>query len=981
MAGIDEENPRNNPSNADYDEKFNSVKKAEETAGSASVADDRQGDADSVREAEDKGTALSGGLYKPSPEGKRLKFSVRTFLSKRGPMVGIVGGLGVAGALLAGIFGPSTMLVNLMENLTLMNDSNSTALERRFMKIFGHMTQPSDPICANNTKKLKCKTGRISNKALLQLSERAGITPFFDSSTRNTDITKGGYPSKNPTGYTVDLGDGKTANVAAKDLPGFLANNPKIAANVLGRKGAFNLRVKAWTGKYINQKLFGRINVNRGGGLSDGENGKHPASQIVSKATERLREKIPAIDRLGNLTTTLSNGIKTKVEGNLGPAKKGGTAYILAVAGCIGAKAPAYIAAGIAAVQLAQLLPVAHEVILSPGSKLKASGVDEGVEITPEDIEAPATLLTNQTPRASDGKMTSALDSPYLLSAMGVNTSKPPALADYAPGLAALVAIKPALAVERETRQACSAILSPGAMYSAMAVDAAVTVASSATVIGGIVKVIASFAIAEGVVFMLSDLISGGAKAAITAIGTNDKIPKAEGEELGHVLGISAAGFFSSGSMSRHVPGLKMSQLSDASVVQAENEAFRRDMDIASLSPFDTSSRYTFLGSIVHKFSTLALQNGTFSGGFLSQLFNLGRLPLTTLSVTAGATSNFTAEYCGYAEEFGLDTPDPADVPAINMAGLPCTGLTSNQAAMSTSFAIDAIESQGWINEDIETPESATIEDLLDSGYIKTETPLYDTITNCSDALSGDYLYNAAGCTTNNSTKDIAAVSHKLNVKSCGDLCVDDLEMGSGSVSAVALEAAPVALIDFQLAQMINGEDEEVGVASGEYVSPVSQGFQLRNGFGPRAAVSGASGASTWHTGQDIGAPPSDKSIYAIADGVVQSVGGDSTNPVRIKHADGLVSVYLHMWPGDVLVKSGDAVTAGQKIGKEGCSGQAQGYCSGDHLHIEIDISGVKSASKSLYESFKSNPVGTNRPPHSRIDPLEFFREMGVEGY
>src|SRR5690606_6670644 len=114
-------------------------------------------------------------------------------------------------------------------------------------------------------------------------------------------------------------------------------------------------------------------------------------------------------------------------------AKKGGVGYTLAVASCIGIKAPAYVAAGVAAVQLAQLLPIANMTVLSPGAKLKASGADITNEITMEEANEIGTLLTEKVPRESDGKATSALDSPYLLAAIGAGSGTL-AVSKYAPG-------------------------------------------------------------------------------------------------------------------------------------------------------------------------------------------------------------------------------------------------------------------------------------------------------------------------------------------------------------------------------------------------------------------------------------------------------------------------------------------------------------------------------------------------------------------
>ncbi len=65
--------------------------------------------------------------------------------------------------------------------------------------------------------------------------------------------------------------------------------------------------------------------------------------------------------------------------------------------------------------------------------------------------------------------------------------------------------------------------------------------------------------------------------------------------------------------------------------------------------------------------------------------------------------------------------------------------------------------------------------------------------------------------------------------------------------------------------------------------------------------------------------------IYAAADGqVVYAADGlkEYGNLVLIKHIDGYISAYAHN--SKMLVKSGDNVTAGQKIAEMGSTGASQ---------------------------------------------------------
>ena len=104
------------------------------------------------------------------------------------------------------------------------------------------------------------------------------------------------------------------------------------------------------------------------------------------------------------------------------------------------------------------------------------------------------------------------------------------------------------------------------------------------------------------------------------------------------------------------------------------------------------------------------------------------------------------------------------------------------------------------------------------------------------------------------------------------------------------------------------------------------------------------------HGGTDIAAP-ADANIYAIADGVVVTNQYHSSygNYIVIGHGSKnattgyyqYYSLYAHQIRLSKLVKVGDSVIAGQKIGNVGSTGDS----TGNHLHIEIysrDASGNK---------------------------------------
>jgi len=897
------------------------------------------------------------------------------FVKKRGAAITVAAIVGIGGGFAVLTAGPASLIVSLASNITGHNDSSTPSIQRRFIKAFGFAANgDKSGLCASSTS-IKCKMGRISNSGLEKLAAK-GAVAYDANGPIDTNGGKG-YPTRSPTGYAIDVGEGAIKNVAVDEMIGFLASDAEVAAKILGSRGAFALNLKTWSGKYLKENFFSKIGILRNGGIADGTNGKSKYSELMTK----LRERIPGIEKLSDVT----GKVKAKVETHLGKSKKGGAGYTLAVASCIAVKAPGYVAAGVAAVQIAQVMPVVMDVVLSPASKLKASGVDKEVTFTSDDMGAAGKIITEKTPRESDGKMTSSLDSPALQSVMGINTNKVAVSEDYTPGFSFLTSplVLAANQANKASEPACNAIMSPAAMYTALAVDSAVTVAASTTIIGGVIKVAAGWAISEVVTQVATNIVGDAATAAITDIASNDKIAKAEGQAFGDVLAVSATTFFPGGAMARNIPALKKSQVPEFAALQKDAQDFDREMDIASLSPFDTSSRYTFMGSILYNMNMAKLSTGSYTSGILSMLSSAVRAPLG-LS-TASAEPGFNDANCDYAAEFGLTTEKPEDTPAINMSGLPCTGLTTAQASMSTEAAIDHVVSEGWLDETKPIKDDDTITDLVTSGYIKADTPLSDYITTCSDASSGDYLFNTAGCTISTSTKDTSTVNAKLDerVGSCikNEGCISESsDIGSAGTAAAgvkdgaSMDAIPAFLLDYQIKQIINGEDDEKNAASpstttGDIVAPVSPGFKITGGFGPRNAP--CAGCSTWHQGTDF--TTGDKAVFAIMDGTVVSGGSGVNNIVTIKHADGLISSYWHMAPADVTIKTGDTVTAGQQIGKMGRQGQATGV----HLHFELDISGVSDPS--AYDAYTKNSGGYN--PGKRIGAIDYFSKNGVAGF
>ena len=763
-----------------------------------------QNDSASTAVNDQESSVPGNGFYQPSAGKKKSPVTFKSLLKKRGPIAAIVGILGLGGGILGIFLSPATMLQNIMENFTWKNDSATIVKESRAKKVMNNMIGASDDAGICKSKKIRCKTGRLSNRALKKF-KKSGLIPV-DADGKEMDIKGRGYPEKNPTHWKVEgLNDGKPIESSKLKDELLKKENRKIASKVYGRTGLFKMRFRAWTGKHISG-LYKKFELKRNSAIS-----KLDKKLGIKEKREKFKEKLPKFKE-GPALEKVGKGVS-----NLGSKlKKGGLAYAISAGACTVVKIPNLIAAGVAAVQLAPLLGLVMDVILSPGSQAKASGLDSsGSGFSQETMETIGTMLTERGKmKGSDNAEGSALDSPYLLAAMGVNNDKPGIAKNYIPGYS--VATNPIVrtlnSAEEASEPVCNYILSPVAMYTSMAAEAAI--AASTGGISAILSWAGKAALSEVIKKVLEYTVGEKVKNILAELAKSLLIPdKAQYKDLGDALGVGAAAFFSAGSMGQMLPGLKMSQLAEFNGIQIANEEFQKEMDIASLSPFDISSKYTFLGSIFHNMGNMMMANGTYSKTPVAMLSNILRLPSMALSYSStakAASGMYSDKYCGYAKDFSMGSGSSED-PAVNMAGLPCTGITNSQANMSVEEAIQIAEDEGWVKKDADIPDGATIADLMDN-YIIKDTPLHDFIEDCSAAEKGEYWFNSGGCTApTDSTQTVSITTPTYKDSEGKDITNKSFEVENSAkqYDDRKLSAMSVFLIDFQIAQSINGEDDE----------------------------------------------------------------------------------------------------------------------------------------------------------------------------
>jgi len=139
-----------------------------------------------------------------------------------------------------------------------------------------------------------------------------------------------------------------------------------------------------------------------------------------------------------------------------------------------------------------------------------------------------------------------------------------------------------------------------------------------------------------------------------------------------------------------------------------------------------------------------------------------------------------------------------------------------------------------------------------------------------------------------------------------------------------------------QIERDILAAQRAVEYAGGEMTWPVPGQYRVTSNFGGRADP--ITGVWSSHGGTDIAAPYA-SSIVSANDGVVIFAGWHYSygNYVIVDHGGGIATLYGHC--SKLLVGKGQAVSRGEKIALVGSTG----YSTGNHLHFEVRINGVRT--------------------------------------
>lgn len=161
-----------------------------------------------------------------------------------------------------------------------------------------------------------------------------------------------------------------------------------------------------------------------------------------------------------------------------------------------------------------------------------------------------------------------------------------------------------------------------------------------------------------------------------------------------------------------------------------------------------------------------------------------------------------------------------------------------------------------------------------------------------------------------------------------------------------------------QIAALEAQQNANVNMTSGDWYWPLPGRYKISSLFGGR--IDPINGRRDNHTGTDIPAP-SGTPIYAAKDGVVTTVNANKNASSYgyyciINHGSGYATLYAHQNQVPI-VQEGQTVSKGQIIGYVGSTGRS----TGNHLHFELRINGVRNDVLKLYPGMTFTSPGGGR--------------------
>ncbi|MGI6612181.1 MAG: M23 family metallopeptidase [Candidatus Nanosyncoccaceae bacterium] len=380
--------------------------------------------------------------------------------------------------------------------------------------------------------------------------------------------------------------------------------------------------------------------------------------------------------------------------------------------------------------------------------------------------------------------------------------------------------------------------------------------------------------------------------SAMTGLAT---APDLSGEDLANGFASGVAELMNNNAKNSGLAVLTKNQAVAYLTAQQDLIARRAEIDRRTLSPFDTSSPYTFLGSITTRFGSLLGQNNLVS-----------KISAFTIVAKQSVLTNSRPVY--------------ASTEQISQSLSQCYDPEYLEVNPDIALGVYCDIKYGAPVEILDTKIEPVINQLVDTGNLKIVDGSCDANGNfCQLESAGDLKDYEDNCFHRET--DIG-ISGENNSK--GENCI---------VTEGVNKLFPIYLLDQRVDDGLKRRKlDDNKLATDNW--PVPSSRIISSFFGWRRG--GGIVPTGMHNGIDIpakeGAP-----VVASHDGSVTFVGKDSSGGlgIKIKTDDGKVEThYWHL--SKASIQMGQRVKLGQQIGEIGSTGVS----TGPHLHFEYHLDG-----------------------------------------
>ncbi len=851
------------------------------------------------------------------------------------------------GGFLTVFFSPSLALINMKEVLTEnLNDQLHTVNERSSILLRSKLKDMTNGSCGEI--KIKCRFSTMTDKQVEKF-KAAGIeiktVPKEERRWFNGNrgqILEINYVD--PDGVTsiksaAELHNNLLNNVAFRSAmmkgynPLFASLSDKVALNVMrSLKTSKSLVVSGDSDEERQKKIDAAV-----GGIENGTD-----KSVVIKRDENGKELY--YDSDGNeLTKAEYDAAKEQSARIEEYSKNGGTSGVLknavkgaSIVGYMDSACTVYnsfrLVSGLSKVEkAAQAARFATAMVLTPADANKAGDINpadlefvgnslmaahpEGIVIDPAKINDPGSAANPATIADPEAGM-NAMDGPgYRMAAYGEAPDLSPRASQYMIGggsVAMLDGVLGAIATivnlgdpnPQGVSEKCGYIQNPVVRFTGLAIGIIAGVGTfglvTALSIGG------STAIALALPFLESQ--AAGVLAGDVFKGIN-------GVDAGDAAVVGTVALFGSIAKAR---GMKpMSAQEGMAYANASQATIGRYVEsqqyLARATPFDTTNKYSFMGSIAHTLMPLAQRSKTTASAAMINMASIVPTAFSQLVKPASADRTLDENYYNKCNDAGYKT--------LGLGADVFCGIH-----------------YGISEKDLQLKPADIVDYMAANGEIDTESEYGDPKDN---GRAWNYVKFLKECPN----RTVGWGENQSENEGDGRACISpENEEQNRYYRLYTIDKSVDASMDGDTVVTSAGENpQDDGISNQGWTFPTANDATIKVGF--------QTPTDPQHDGVDISsAAIIGQPVYAARDGIVTDKGDDKKlgTYVVIEHTvDGkmLSTKYGNLQPGSVTVSIGDAVTGGQTIAKVGRSGEN----GTPHLHFEVwDGSPVGSRGKAI---------------------------------